>query len=488
MARSNPLVKQTKIVLSPDSSRVVLRKFIPHPESRLASIIGRVIALPEKDVIDELDVIIARFSKRHLQIEATLLEHYDSVKSFCDTDYDISDKRKLLIGAYFTHEYSIESTALFNPSIVAHPDQTGVPEGSMRFIMSLRAVGEGHISSLTFRTGILDTACGVTFDPVSHQAAVAHFLPDSAYDKVTFRYKLAEMGFDNDFSNSVLTFVPDSFTIGQLQEALSGFVRNNHRYSENDKLVYDKMLWLAFSNYVVSFSDKNPLSYGVVFPASPAEKNGIEDARFVRFVDADGAARYYATYTAYDGKVVLPQLIETDFKDFKMITLNGNAVKNKGMALFPRKINGKFAMLSRQDNDSIFLMYSDNIHFWQEAVRIVRPKYDWEFIQIGNCGSPVETEAGWLVLTHGVGPIRQYSIGAILLDRNDPSRVIGRLAEPLLVPDDAFRDGYVPNVVYTCGCIIHNGKLVIPYALSDLKTTVAIVDLPQLLKLLQAEI
>jgi len=224
----------------------------------------------------------------------------------------------------------------------------------------------------------------------------------------------------------------------------------------------------------------------VLFPASPTESNGIEDARFVRFINDDGSYLYYATYTAYDGKVITPQLLETDFKYFKMITLNGNAIQNKGMALFPRKINGKFAMLSRQDGESIFLMYSDNMHFWNDAVRIVKPKYDWEFMQIGNCGSPIETDRGWLVLTHGVGSFRQYSIGAILLDINDPSRIIGRLSEPMLVSSGVLRDGYVPNVVYTCGCLVHKDKLIVPYSYSDLRTTISTVDLPRLLQLLQS--
>jgi predicted GH43/DUF377 family glycosyl hydrolase len=485
MSKINAVVKRAKILLSPDSSRVVLRQFNPGPESRIATIIGRINALTEKEVARHLKVIMSRFSKRHLRTEATLLAHYESVKSHGNTDYDISAARKLLIGAYFTNEYAFESAALFNPSIVAHPDQSGLPAGAVRFIMSLRATGEGHISSLTFRTGVIDASGAVSIDQVSRYAAVAPVRSDTSYDQVCFRYKLAEMGIDNDFSSSVLALLPDFFTLRQLEESLANFVRQNHRYSENDKLVRDKILWLGLSNYEVAIAERPPLSHWVIFPASPSEKNGIEDARFVRFVDDDGTSRYYATYTAYDGKVILPQLLETDFKNFKMITLNGGAVQNKGMALFPRRINGKFAMLSRQDNESVFLMYSDNIHFWHEAVRIVRPKYDWEFIQIGNCGSPIETESGWIVLTHGVGPFRQYSIGALLLDRADPSRVIGRLAEPLLVPDGTFRDGYVPNVVYTCGCLVHHDKLIIPYALSDLRTTVATIDVRHLLQLLQ---
>ncbi len=485
MAKTNSLINRTKIFLSPDSSRVVLRRLTPNPEDRTSNIIGRVNSLSEREVVRNLKSVVARFSKRHSRIEETLHAHYESVKSFFDADYDVSDARKLLIGAYFTHEYTFESAALFNPSIVAHPDQSGLPAGSVRFIMSLRATGEGHISSITFRTGVVDSSCTMLIDPVSKYAVIASPLCDHSYDKPCFSHKLAEMGFENEFTNSVISPLPDAFTIKQLHESLSGFIRHNHRYSENDRLVHDKILWLAYSNYEVHITKEHPLSSWVIFPASPSEKNGIEDARFVRFIDDDGSARYYATYTAYDGKEILPQLMETDFKSFKMITLNGDAIENKGMALFPRKIEGKFVMLSRQDSESIFLIYSDNIHFWHDPVRIVRPKYDWEFLQIGNCGSPVETEFGWLVLTHGVGPLREYSIGAILLDRNDPSQVIGRLEEPLIVPTGTFRDGYVPNVVYTCGCLLHNGKLIIPYALSDSRTTVATVDLSNLLTVLR---
>lgn len=488
MLKIKSLINQTKIMLVPNSSRVVLRHFIPTPESRISSIVGRINTLSEKEVTRNLKVITSRFSKRHLQIEETLLKHYEFAKSFFDSDFDITESAKLLIGAYFTNEYAFESAALFNPSIVMHPDQSGMPVGSIRFIMSLRATGEGHISSLSFRTGVIDSACNVSIDPVSKFSAVADPVPDPTYDKVSFRYKLAEMGFDNDFSNSVIGSLQDTFSLKQLEDSLSNFVQQNHRYSEDDKLVHDKILWLALSNYEVSISNQHPLSYYIIFPKSPSEQNGIEDVRFVRFVDDNGSSRYYATYTAYDGKVVHPQLLETDFNNFKMITLNGKAVQNKGMALFPRKINGKFTMLSRQDNESIFLMYSDNIHFWHEAERIVRPKYDWEFMQIGNCGSPIETDLGWLVLTHGVGPFRQYSIGALLLDRDDPSKVIGRLAEPILFPTSIFRDGYVPNVVYTCGSIVHKEKLIVPYALSDSKTTIAIIDLRHLLQLLRSSV
>ena len=484
MLHSNPIIKQTGILLSPDNSRVVLRRFSPHPEKRITSIINRVHTLPEDKVKINLDLLLSRFSERHLDLEKKLLDIFESIQVHYDTDYELSISRKLLIGAYFSNEYAFESAALFNPSIVPHPDQSNLPPDSLRFIMSLRAIGEGHISSLVFRTGIIDAAHNVSIDPIPHYAAVAPIKPDSSYDKECFKRKLTEMGFQNELSTTVLDLLPDFFTMDQLQTVLFNTIRQGHHYLENDLLIRDKILWLAYSNYEISIPTHQPLDYWVIFPASPTEKNGIEDVRFVRFVEDDGSPRYYATYTAYDGKVILPQLLETDFESFRMITLNGSAVLNKGMALFPRRFNGKFAMLSRQDNDSISLMYSDNIHFWHESSRIIKPKYAWEFFQIGNCGSPIETELGWLVLTHGVGPFREYSIGAILLDLNDPSRVIGRLKQPLMVPDDTFKGGYVPNVVYTCGCLIHLNKLILPYAISDLKTKIATLDLSHLLQLL----
>ena len=295
--------------------------------------------------------------------------------------------------------------------------------------------------------------------------------------------KLSEMGLINDYSIHVLDLLKDTFTLSEMTDSLKEITFNSNRQkSQADKLTSDKILWLAFSNYETELPAAKGLSDFVIFPASPTEQNGIEDARFVLFTDDDGSKIYYATYTAYDGKAILPQLSETkDFSRFKMITLNGKAVENKGMALFPRKINGKYAMLSRQDNENLFLMYSDNIHFWHETHIIMKPTYEWEFVQIGNCGSPIETDAGWIVLTHGVGPVRRYCISAILLDKDDPTRIIGRLKEPLIIPNEIERSGYVPNVVYTCGALIHNQNLILPYAMSDRITTIAIFNLKKLL-------
>lgn len=482
MTNSSLKITPTHIVFTPDHTRVVLRKFCPGPDSRIVNVIERIISLSEPAVQSKLDAIMPRFSQRHLDIKKTLLAHYASVAAALNHKGALSANRKLLIGAYFTNEYAYESAALFNPSIVPHPDQTGLADGALRFIMSLRATGEGHISSMTFRTGVINPAGQIAFDPVAPYAAVAPIKQNSKYDKALFHQELAALGFDNDYTQSVLDSLPDFFTLSQLRQALYRFVQREQRFSENDNQAHDKMLWLALANYEVTFSDQRPLSHWVVFPASPSEINGIEDVRFVKFTDDDGRSRYYGTYTAYDGRTIMPQLFETDFKSLKVITLNGAAAQNKGMALFPRKIKGKFAMLSRQDNENISLMYSDQIHSWQKAKRIMGPKYDWEFIQIGNCSPPIETEYGWLVLTHGVGPFREYSIGAVLLDTDDPSKIVGRLKQPIIVPSDSFQGGYVPNVVYTCGCLAHQGKLIIPYALSDLNTTIATVDLKQLLE------
>jgi predicted GH43/DUF377 family glycosyl hydrolase len=353
-------------------------------------------------------------------------------------------------------------------------------------VLSLRAVGEGHISSLTFRSGIIDAEGRITMKSPSGFACPARQKGEALYDKVCFEGKLLEMGLANDTSRAVMSGLEATFTFPQLEEAIRDFFKRQDMKSETDRLVFDKMLWLARCNYELGFDPRAALSERIIFPVSPSEQNGIEDARFVRFTEEDGKRVYYATYTAYDGKTILPQLLETeDFLNFKMITLNGPAVENKGMALFPRKIRGSYAMISRQDNENLFIMYSDNLHFWHDKSLLLRPSYPWEFVQTGNCGSPIETGEGWLVLTHGVGPVRKYCIGAVLLDLEEPGRVIGRLKAPLIIPGEDERSGYVPNVVYTCGAIVHNGHCLIPYAISDRATTFARVEVEELLSRLK---
>jgi len=476
------MIKDTGIAITPDSGRVIIRPYIPADQSRIPGIISRVMTLSEAAAEKELKKTIQNFSGRHHNFDAILERQFEIVRAYMPSDPPPSKARKLLVGAYFIGERSYESTALFNPSIIAHPDQSGLSRGSLRVIISLRATGEGHISALTFRSGVVDQHGSISIDKTSNFACTAEPKPNALYDKTCFIGKLYEMGLENDCSKYITDPLPAEFTMNELQDKVNAYTAGHDPITPTDRLTCEKVLWLARCNYEAGFDPRFTISERVLFPFSPSEQNGMEDARFVFFRDDDGSGKYYATYTAYDGRVILPQIMETeDFIHFKMITLNGRAAVNKGMALFPRKINGRYAMISRNDNERLFLAYSDNIHFWHEAIPIMEPLYPWEFVQIGNCGSPIETERGWLLLTHGVGPLRQYSIGAVLLDRNDPSRVLGRLSEPLIHWKDKSRSGYVPNVVYSCGAMTHGDMLIIPYALSDQQTTIALVSLREIL-------
>ena len=475
--------KDTGIILEPDNRRVIARPHIPFNESRVERIIARVLALDEAEARKELRNVHARFAHRHRGFEALLERQFEMVRRYLPSDVLPSPERRRLIGSFFLAEYAFESAALFNPSIVSHPDQSGLPAGSLRFILSLRATGEGHISSLTFRSGSIDADYNVAIEAGNVFASPAEMKVNALYDKACFTRKLREMNIFKDCSNAIVSPLADEFTLDELLERAKSYILNHKPVSQSDRLTSDKILWLARCNYEARFDPSVALSERVLFPLSPSEQNGIEDARFVLFSDDDGSSKYYATYTAYDGKAILPQLMETEnFEHFKMITLNGDAAENKGMALFPRKINGRYAMISRQDNENLFIMYSDNIHFWHESRLLMRPSYPWEFVQIGNCGSPIETEHGWLLITHGVGSLRQYSIGAVLLDKENPSKIIGRLTEPLINWTEDGRSGYVPNVVYTCGALIHKEMLVIPYAMSDQKTTISRISLPALME------
>ena len=474
--------RRHQIILQPESSRVIIRPFIPSSARRLSTIIGRALALTEQEVETELAAVHADFDDRHLDIEPVLLSHCSKVHSEIFTQRPLSRSRQILIGALFSGEYSLESAALFNPSIVPHHDQSGVPEGGLRFIMSLRATGEGHISSIEFRDGIISPDGHIEITPVSRYVSLPEVVPNPAYRKKRFMIKLHEMGFGNECTEAVFGALATEFTRNDLSLRVASVRRESLPLSHETKRTLECIQWLADSNYELRFSDKLALSERIIFPVSDNESNGIEDARFVRFVDDDGSITYCATYTAYNGRAILPQFIETqDFLHFRVLTLNGSAVQNKGMALFPRRIRGRYAMLSRQDDENLFVMFSDNPHYWSDPHLILRPAASWESVKIGNCGSPIETEAGWLVLTHGVGAMRKYCIGAALLDLDDPTRVIGRLREPLLSPDGIEREGYVPNVVYSCGSLIHGGQLILPYAMSDKATAIVSVPLAPLL-------
>ncbi len=477
------IVKDTGIILAPNEQRVILRPHISVNESQIERVISRVLSLKESDVLHKLKNVLAKFSHRHHNLEFLLESQFKIVRKYMPTDASLSHERQLLIGSFFWSEYSFESAALFNPSIVPHPDQSKLASGSLRFIISLRATGEGHISSLAFRSGIIDENCTIKLDDPSTFASAAEMKADVLYNKAVFMRKLREMNIHSSFSNQILGSIPDEFTLEELTAKIKFFILNQKPLTQPEKLTIEKIKWLAQCNYEADFAHSVPLSERVLFPLSPSEQNGIEDARFTQFTDDDGSCRYMATYTAYNGREIFPQLLETEnFDHFKMTTLNGNSAVNKGMALFPRKINGRFAMISRQDNENMFLMYSDNIHFWHEAQLIMKPLYSWEFLKIGTCGSPIETEDGWLLLTHGVGAFRQYSIGAILLDKDDPSKIIGRLDEPLIQSTEANRSGYVPNVVYTCGALIHQNNLVIPYAMSDQQSAISLISIPELVQ------
>ena len=478
-----PRVERTGIVLRPNNSRVVIRPFQPADDRRVERIIGRVCALSEAQAEAQLETVMRNFRDRHQKIRDFFLQRFQDVRRLMLTDHAVGEARKLLIGAYFTQEYALESAALFNPSMVWAPDQSGVPEGWRRFILSLRATGEGHIPSITFRSGLVDPSRHIHLDDPTRFVTAPQNVPDALYDKFLFQRKLVELRIDGPFVEKVLDTLGERFSHGQLEAALDLALRQARpRHHEVEPLAHG-MRSLVLANYRVAFDPEMNVSERIIFPHSPTETNGIEDARFVEFTEDDGSVCYYATYTAFDGKVVLPQMLETrDFLHFSASTLNGPEVRNKGLALFPRKVHGLYCMLSRQDNENIFLMYSDMLHFWYTKVPLAKPTYAWEFIQLGNCGSPIETDAGWLVLTHGVGPMRRYAMGAFLLDKDDPSRLIGRLEEPLLEPNANEREGYVPNVVYSCGAAVKDGTLIIPYAMSDFASTFATIPVDDVLR------
>jgi predicted GH43/DUF377 family glycosyl hydrolase len=481
-------VRRSTTFLKPDQSRVLLRPFNPGDSGRAGRIIDRIMALPEDRVGPLLEEISAEFSQRHQRIHCLFLERFEQVRDMLSTEEGLSDERRMLIGSYFLAEYALESAALFNPSIVPHTDQTGLPPGALRFVLSLRATGEGHVSSITFRTGIIyDDNRIEVFTPTGFLSEPRQ-IPNPLYEKGLFARKLIELGLTRDITRRVMNKLGESFALEELRASLqTEQFRLPDGMTQADQDETQGIWMLARSNYEVQFRAEQQLSERVIFPATPSQRNGIEDARFVRFQNDDDTHIYYATFTAFDGRVVVPELVETsDFLLFRFITLNGPAAQNKGMALFPRKIHGQYAMLSRQDNENIYLMFSDNVHFWNEHRILLKPEFSWELVQLGNCGSPIETDAGWLVLSHGVGPMRKYCIGAFLLDRDDPCKVIGRLREPLLSPNEHEREGYVPNVVYTCGALLHQGELIIPYGISDYSTGFATVPLSEVLAAMQS--
>lgn len=421
------------LYLRPDPARVIVRPFRPATEpkdlkptdkTRANHIVDRVLGLDTETAERQLAAVLENFQGRHRNLLATFEARADEMEEALAAHPAFTQAQRRLVGSYFVHEYSFEASALFNPSIVVHPDQSLAPPGGLRFVLSLRAVGEGHVSSLTFRAGSIAKDGSVTVDPTTRLAAMPR---------------------------------------------AKGLVP-----------------WPGDEPVELMFRPDEDISERVIFPVTGWQSNGIEDARFVRF-DNDGTHTYYATYTAYDGRAIRSELLETDdFVTFRMRPLGGTAARNKGMALFPRKIEGHYAMIGRQDNENLYLIYSDDLHNWDGGRPILRPEWPWEFVQIGNCGSPIELDEGWLLFTHGVGPVRRYAIGAALLDKHDPSKVIARSREPLVHPDPSQREGYVPNVVYTCGAIRHGPRIILPYAVSDTFSNFATIRIDALLGAMEA--
>lgn len=462
---------------------------MPGGEIRAVRIIEKILALPRQDVRFTLNQVLINYSQRHRNITRVFENHYSDVENIVEklagNCEELPRETKLLIGSYFTMEYSIEAAAFFNPSIIEDPDQTALGEGEKRIIVSFRATGEGHISSIVFRSGIIGKNNNLIFKDPGELVDIPEVVKKHLYDKQTFLDKLFEMHVQKKLVGMVMDKLGDHFIYGELRASVADCM-DNMTLSPIQKKVINDIVWLANSHYEVMFSLDTSISERVIFPISYSESNGIEDARFVRFIDNDGTVTYYATYSAYSGFTILPKIIETkDFYNFKIMPVNGEYAQNKGMALFPRKINNKFVMVSRLDGVNNYIMISDDVNTWQDAIMVQEPLYPWEFIQIGNCGSPIETERGWLLLTHGVGPMRRYSLGLTLLDLDDPTKVLARTKEPLLAPNEEEREGYVPNVVYSCGAMIHNEQLIIPYAMADYASTFATISLDELFRKLE---
>ncbi|MCK3684931.1 glycoside hydrolase family 130 protein [Maribellus sp. YY47] len=484
-------VNRKGIKFCPDASRVIAR-FLYTGDERALNTIRSVIGMSENSVMQILNPVLRDYSLRHRNISKIFEKHFNKIAHLLEKlnvgPDSLNTSTKILIGSYFTMEYSIESAAFFNPSIVEHPDQSETGPNEKRVIISFRATGEGHISSIVFRTGVLDKNNNLSIEPVGKMLEEAEHIRRYVYEKKSFKRKLNEMKDVHAIipSGLILDKLNNTFTYGELRDCIKDARKSLHLTAEKEAL-FNQIIWLASSHYELDFSLDTNISERVIFPVSLNEKNGIEDARFVKFVDDNGEISYYATYTAYDGTSVMPKMLDTtNFYHFRILPLHGEIAQNKGMALFPRKVNGKYAMLCRLDGFNNYIAFSDNISVWRNAKLLQQPKFPWEFIQVGNCGSPIETDEGWLVITHGVGPMREYALGASLFDLQNPEKEIGRLKSPLLMPNAEEREGYVPNVVYSCGSIIHNGELIIPYAMSDYASTYATVNLHELLNELKS--
>ena len=464
----------TKLYASP---KAIITLFLRLPgRDRVLHVIRRLEKLSEKDVEETLDDVMKDFGDRHRNIQGIFISHFNKIKIQYGWELsNFSVNKQLLLGAFFTKEYSIQAAALFNPSIVPHPDQLGLNPGEKRFIISLRATGEGHISSIIFRTGTVDLLGKISLEMPAGFCRILQKNNDAVYYKKDIQRSVESV---KGFDAIVLDRLPESFTASEVKSIVRSIPNPGQSVIESLQILED----ILDMNYELEDSSSLPISEKVIFPAAKGESMGMEDVRLVKFEDG-GKVKYYGTYTAYDGKHIQTKLIETnDFNNFKIRTLGGSAIHDKGMALFPEKVNGKFVMISRQGGENVNIMFSNDLYYWEKFEVLMEPQFCWELLQLGNCGSPVKTEKGWLLLTHGVGAMRKYVISAILLDLNNPKMIIGRMDQPLLAADESEREGYVPNVVYTCGCILHDGLIIIPYAISDSATGFVTIVLDDLLK------
>jgi predicted GH43/DUF377 family glycosyl hydrolase len=485
MSDDIPLVRRAPLELRPDPTRVIARLFLPGQEilangmSRADAVIQRVLDMTEAAVEAELAATLTSFEGRHPDLPATWAGHVARIEHRLPPAAEVSAARRQLLGAYFTMEYAAEAAALFNPSLVAHPDQSGLTAGEVRFVMSVRAVGEGHLSSIGFRTGVFAAPERLSLDTPGPFLVTGEAKPASL-SREFVRAALSSRG-RSPLAKHLLGMLAPEFTADDLDVALASVMRDELTRGIAATLI-GRIRWIASCNYQRSFPADRHLSERLIHPHAPDESHGIEDARFTRFTEDDGTVSYYGTYTAYDGYRVSPHLLQTDdFQTFTASQLVGGAAQNKGMAIFPRRIDGRYLALTRWDREANGIASSLDGRSWGEGNTIQVPRQPWELIQLGNCGPPIETDQGWLVLTHGVGPMRSYGIGALLLDLDHPTTVLGRLREPLLTPASEERDGYVPNVVYSCGALLHQGTLLLPYGCSDASIRFAFVDLEGLL-------
>jgi predicted GH43/DUF377 family glycosyl hydrolase len=479
------LVTRHDIIMEPDARRVVIKLFVPGEDAQLvqnraSSLIERILQLDEDEIARLLEDVLTRFAGRHHDILSVFQHHYDLVHHRVPPELELSPTARTLIGAYFSHEFAVEAAALCNPSMVPHPDQSGLEPGQLRVAISLRQIGEGHISSIGFCTAVLGPNGTIRMESREGPLMIGQRV-GAKHMRHQLIAALIDAEIDNEASAYVISALPERFDDEEFEDVI-GHLPAELLSRTTTQATVDRIRHLVGDDYAVSFPCATPMHQRILWPATPAESNGMEDARFVQVIDPDGRPAYQATYTAYDGRQISGRVIFTrDLRHLEVTSLHGPAARNKGMALFPRYVGGRKLALCRSDGETLGLAVRDDQHRWQHGAPLLLPHRGWDLIQVGNCGSPVETEAGWLVLTHGVGPMRRYAIGAMLLDLENPERVIADLPEGLLDPDETEREGYVPNVVYSCGGLVHDGRFWLPYGASDVRVGFASISLDRLL-------